>query len=137
MRPACRHPARPAPDARQAILRRQPDSRDGTKAGDRIRVDADDLQAAASVPWASGARLVVCRVRKATSGLLAQGDPGPARGYDLPEASRGCREVQERRFSSSIRTSLVGATSPQRQSTRLKSGVEAPRAKAGTRSAAW
>jgi hypothetical protein len=83
-----------------------------------------------------GPRLVVCRVRKATSGLLAQGAPGPAGDCDLPETSRGCREVQERRFSSSIRTRLVGAASPQRQSTRLRSVDEAPRAKDGTRSAA-
>lgn len=45
-------------------------------------------------------------------------------------------EAQERRFSSSIRTSLVGVASPQRQSTRLRSVDKAPRAKDGTRSPA-
>ena len=134
------HPERPAPDARQAILRRPSDSRDGRQGGDRIRLDADDLdaaiQAAASVPWSSGAQACRLSGQEATSGLLAQGDPGPAGDYDLPETCRRCREVQERRFSSSIRTRLVGAASPQRQSTRLRSVDEAPRAKDGTRSAA-
>src|SRR5208282_2273627 len=121
MRPAC-----PIPNAR--LRTHSNPSCDANR-------DADDLdaaiQAAAIVPWSSGPRLVVCRVRKATSGLLAQGAPGSAGDYDLPKTCRGCREVQERRFSSSIRTRLVGAAPPQRQSTRLRSVDEAPRAKDG------